>query len=76
MFELLGDSLIFPILDNLTSLLVPRPQRGVPIPVAIADHFDLPRLAADRAILYVDLAGSTDVIDVELHRLATVRTVR
>jgi hypothetical protein len=61
---------------NGDALLVVRAERRAPVAIPIAGDFDLPRLATDRAVLYVDLARSAAVIDVELHGLSTVRTVR
>lgn len=59
-----------------TASLIVRPEGRAPVAIPVAGDFDLPRLAAHRAVLYVDLACSAAFIDVEVDRLSTIRTVR
>src|SRR5438132_940097 len=54
--------------------LVRRAHRRAPVAVAVAGQFDLPRLAAHRAILHVRLPAPAAVFEVELRRLAAVGT--
>ncbi len=63
-------------LGEAPSLLVTGAKRREPVAVAIADHLDLPRLAADGTVLNEILARTATLVDVELHGLATVGTLQ
>lgn len=58
--------------DHESPLLVTRPERHEPVTVTVADDVDLPRLAADRAVLHEMLTCASALVDVDVDGRAAV----